>query len=90
MTPESIGLKKARWSWSKHSGRHAFEERLQELGFHHLSADDVNDAFQKFKDLADKKKVVTDSDIEAWSPKNWCRYLKLCSLSITMSPAAIP
>jgi 2-isopropylmalate synthase len=65
MTPESIGLKKSQMVLGKHSGRHAFEERLQELGFHHLSADDVNDAFQKFKDLADKKKVVTDSDIEA-------------------------
>ncbi|NLC44428.1 MAG: 2-isopropylmalate synthase [Clostridiales bacterium] len=65
MTPESIGLKKSQMVLGKHSGRHAFEERLQELGFHQLSVEEINEAFQKFKDLADKKKYVMDSDIEA-------------------------
>ena len=55
MTPESIGLKKA--MVGKHSGRHAFEERLQELGYNHLTADDINEAFRKFKDLADKRNM---------------------------------
>ena len=65
MTPESIGLKQSQMILGKHSGRHAFEERLAELGYTHLKPEDINDAFQKFKDLADKKKSVMDSDIEA-------------------------
>ena len=65
MTPESIGLKKSQMVLGKHSGQHAFEERLQELGYNHLTADDINEAFRKFKDLADKKKYVMDDDIEA-------------------------
>jgi len=65
MTPESIGLKKSQMVLGKHSGRHAFEERLRELGFDHLSREEINEAFEKFKDLADKKKYVTDDDIEA-------------------------
>jgi len=65
MTPESIGLKQSQIILGKHSGRHAFEERLAELGYTHLSSEEINDAFQKFKDLADKKKYVMDSDIEA-------------------------
>ena len=63
MTPESIGLKKSQMVLGKHSGRHAFEERLQELGFHQLSAEEVNEAFQKFKGLADKKKYVISSEL---------------------------
>lgn len=65
MTPESVGLKKSLMVLGKHSGRHAFEERLRELGYTNLSVDRINEAFQKFKDLADKKKYVSDMDIEA-------------------------
>ena len=65
MTPESIGLKRSQMVLGKHSGRHAFEERLRELGFDHLTREEINEAFEKFKDLADKKKYVTDDDIEA-------------------------
>ncbi len=65
MTPESIGLKQSQMVLGKHSGRHAFEERLIELGYTNLDPEEVNEAFQKFKDLADKKKHVMDSDIEA-------------------------
>jgi 2-isopropylmalate synthase len=64
MTPESVGVGKNRMVLGKLSGRHAFEERLKEMGYT-LSADEVKTAFEKFKDLADKKKVVTDKDIEA-------------------------
>lgn len=64
MTPESIGLKQNRMVLGKLSGRHAFEERLKELGYM-LSPDEINAAFERFKDLADKKKVVLDKDIEA-------------------------
>ncbi|MCT8978411.1 2-isopropylmalate synthase [Clostridium sp. CX1] len=65
MTPESVGLKKNSIVLGKHSGRHAFEERLKELGYTNVSHDKINEAFVKFKDLADKKKVVSDEDIEA-------------------------
>ncbi len=65
MTPESIGLKKSQMVLGKHSGRHAFEEKLKELGFTGLSQEKINDAFAKFKDLADKKKYVLDNDIDA-------------------------
>lgn len=64
MTPESIGLKQNKMVLGKLSGRHAFEERLKELGYN-LTQDEINEAFERFKDLADKKKVVLDKDIEA-------------------------
>jgi len=64
MTPESIGLPRNKMVLGKHSGRHAFETRLQELGFHMESAQ-VNELFAKFKDLADRKKTVSDADLEA-------------------------
>jgi 2-isopropylmalate synthase len=64
MTPESVGLKKNSIVLGKHSGRHAFEQRLKELGYD-LGADKINEAFHKFKDLADKKKDISDEDIEA-------------------------
>ncbi|MDD3839913.1 MAG: 2-isopropylmalate synthase [Clostridia bacterium] len=65
MTPESIGLKQNKMVLGKHSGRHAFEQRLSELGYVCLNENDINIAFKKFKDLADKKKIVLDEDIEA-------------------------
>lgn len=65
MTPESIGLKQNRMVLGKLSGRHAFEERLKELGYRNLSQDEIQRAFEKFKNLADKKKVILDRDIEA-------------------------
>jgi 2-isopropylmalate synthase len=64
MTPESIGLAKNRMVLGKLSGKHAFEERLKELGYS-ISQDEIQKAFEKFKSLADKKKVVLDRDIEA-------------------------
>jgi len=64
MTPESIGLSKNRMVLGKLSGRHAFEERLKEMGYN-LTPEAINKAFEKFKDLADKKKVVLDEDIQA-------------------------
>jgi len=64
MTPESIGLKQNRMVLGKLSGKHAFEDRLKDLGIF-LSEKDLQVAFVNFKDLADKKKVVLDNDIEA-------------------------
>lgn len=64
MDAESIGLKDNKLVLGKHSGRHAFEQRLKELG-HQVSKEEIEKAFQKFKEVADKKKVVYDEDIEA-------------------------
>ncbi len=64
MTPESVGLPRNRMVLGKHSGRHAFEERLSDLGFT-LSPEAVEGAFAQFKVLADKKKTVSDRDLEA-------------------------
>lgn len=65
MTPESIGLKQSQLVLGKHSGRHAFEERLKELGYTSISPEKLNEVFQKFKNLADRKKYIMDKDIEA-------------------------
>ncbi|HOQ00417.1 MAG TPA: 2-isopropylmalate synthase [Acetivibrio clariflavus] len=65
MKPESIGLAQNRMVLGKLSGRHAFEERLKEMGYTTLTPEAIQKAFEKFKSLADKKKVVLDKDIEA-------------------------
>ncbi len=64
MSPESIGLSQNKLVLGKHSGRHAFEQRLETLGYN-LSKEKINSFFDSFKELADKKKVVYDRDIEA-------------------------
>lgn len=64
MDAESIGLTENQIVLGKHSGRNAFRSRLKELGFD-LSETDLNKAFLRFKDLADKKKEITDWDLEA-------------------------
>lgn len=64
MTPESVGLPRNQMVLGKHSGRHAFESRLNELGFS-LNKEQIDDLFAKFKTLADRKKTVGDTDIEA-------------------------
>ncbi len=63
MTPESVGIPKTSMVLGKHSGRHAFEERLETLGYK-LSSEELNAAFEKFKILADKKKTIKDGDLE--------------------------
>ncbi len=64
MTPESVGLTESKLVMGKHSGRHAFREKLIELGYD-LGDNAVQDAFKRFKDLADVKKDVYDEDIIA-------------------------
>lgn len=64
MTPESVGIQTNQMVLGKHSGKHAFSERLKELGYE-LNDDQIVDAFTRFKELCDKKKTVTDGDIEA-------------------------
>jgi 2-isopropylmalate synthase len=64
MRPESIGLVKTNLVLGKHSGRHAFRDRLKQMGYE-LSDEDVNKAFERFKHVADQKKEVFDEDLEA-------------------------
>ena len=64
ITPESIGVKQSKLVLGKHSGRHAFDEHIKELGYS-LSKEELDSAFADFKVLADKKKEITDRDLEA-------------------------
>lgn len=62
--PEKVGIKSNKIVLGKLSGRHAFKDKLMELGYH-LEQDELNDAFKRFKDLCDRKKQVSDDDIIA-------------------------
>jgi len=64
MTPDSVGIPKSSLVLGKHSGRHAFREKLKELGYE-LTSTELDIAFQRFKKVADQKKVVYDEDIIA-------------------------
>jgi 2-isopropylmalate synthase len=64
MNPRTVGIPASSLVLGKLSGRHAFKERLAELGYS-LSEEDFNRAFSAFKELADKKKGITDRDIES-------------------------
>ncbi|THD81142.1 MAG: 2-isopropylmalate synthase [Phenylobacterium sp.] len=64
MKPEDVGQIESNLVMGKHSGRHAFREKLKALGYE-LGQNALNEAFQRFKDLADKKKHVFDDDIVA-------------------------
>ena len=96
MTPESIGVSKTTLVLGKHSGRHAFRERLREIGYE-LSEENLNLAFKRFKELADKKKTVFDEDIEAIIIDEILRipdtykliYLNVISGSVTVPVATV-
>src|SRR6187431_774988 len=64
MRPQDVGLSRTNLVLGKHSGRHAFRERVKELGFDVGDAE-LNRLFEDFKALADKKKELFDGDIEA-------------------------
>ena len=64
MNPEMVGIPQSSLVLGKHSGRHAFRERLAELGYN-LTDEELDKAFKRFKELTSKKKEISDSDIEA-------------------------
>ncbi|MEL6621726.1 MAG: 2-isopropylmalate synthase [Pseudomonadota bacterium] len=64
MTPESVGVTKTSLVMGKHSGRNAFRSKLSEMGYE-LGENALEDAFTRFKSLADRKKIIYDEDIEA-------------------------
>ncbi len=84
MTPESVGVSKTSLVMGKHSGRAAFRDKLKTLGYE-LGENALNDAFTRFKDLADRKKVIYDEDIEALVDQGIAAAydrIKLVSLSV--------
>jgi 2-isopropylmalate synthase len=92
MRPETIGLTQSRLVLGKHSGRHALRARLEELGYE-LDRDALQQAFERFKALADKKKSVTDADLEAiindeiFQPPE---YFSLNGLQVTCGTMGMP
>lgn len=92
MRPESIGLPSNKLVLGKHSGRHAFADRLRQLGVD-LSDVDMNQAFTQFKALADRKKHIYDEDLlslvateKARTPERY----ELVYLNVTSSSMAVP
>ncbi|MCK5680205.1 2-isopropylmalate synthase, partial [bacterium] len=92
MTPESIGLPQNSLVMGKHSGRHAFNEKITGLGYE-LEPEQVETAFVAFKKLADKKKEVFDEDIEALIADEIIRiphFYKLNFVSVNSGTVAMP
>jgi 2-isopropylmalate synthase len=84
MVPEDVGVKQTSLVMGKHSGRHAFVHKLDQLGYQ-LAANQLEDAFVRFKALADRKKHVYDEDIEALVDEEIATAqdrIKLVSLSV--------
>src|SRR6266853_1237249 len=92
MKPEDIGIPSNKLVLGKHSGRHAFVNRLQELGVDPLTID-VQKAFAAFKELCDKKKIVYDDDILALANEESRRtadQFELVDLTVTSSTRTTP
>ncbi|WP_283804928.1 2-isopropylmalate synthase [Calditerrivibrio nitroreducens] len=92
MTPESVGYPSNKLVLGKHSGRHAFVARLKEIGFE-LNNSEIEIAFAKFKELADKKKEVYDEDIAAIVENQISshrEYFSLEYLNVTSGNTSIP
>jgi 2-isopropylmalate synthase len=92
MTPESVGWSQSKLVLGKHSGRHAFRQRLQDLGYE-LEEAEFEKVFEAFKALADKKKEIFDDDIEVilfeQRHEGDERY-RLCSYSVTSDSDGSP
>jgi len=92
MTPESVGIHKTSIVLGKLSGRHAFRERVRELGYR-LSEEDLELAFNRFKKLADKKREIYDEDIESIVVEEILRMpkrFKLVYLNVVAGNVTVP
>jgi 2-isopropylmalate synthase len=92
MTPESIGLNANKLVLGKHSGRHAFVARLNELGYD-LPKEDIEKSFVRFKALADKKKEIFDEDLDAIVADEIIRVpeiVKLVQMNVSSGSFAAP
>ena len=84
MTPESVGLNKSSLVLGKHSGKHAFSEKLKELGYD-FGDNALMEVFGRFKDLADKKKEIFEEDLIALAGERTLTYdehIKFVSLEV--------
>jgi 2-isopropylmalate synthase len=92
MRPESVGISQSTLILGKHSGRHAFRERIKALGYE-LNEGHINQAFLRFKEVADKKKQVFDEDLEAIIADEILRipdHYKLVNLNVVSGSVTIP
>jgi len=92
MRPETVGAGQTLLVLGKHSGRHAFAVRLRELG-HALEGEGLDAAFARFKVLADKKKRITDADLEALAVSEFGRgreYFQLDAVQVTCGSNGMP
>ena len=92
MEPATVGLDTNRLVLGKHSGRHAFRKRLNDLGYD-LEKKEVDRLFGKFKELADKRKELLDEDIEALVAEEILRIpdvYKLLYLNVVSGTVAVP
>ncbi len=96
MTPESVGVPTNQLVLGKHSGRHAFRKKVEDLGYE-LTEEQIQVAFEAFKDLADKKKTVFDEDVDALIAEKILRlpdryrlmYLNVMSGTVTVPTATV-
>ena len=92
MKPETVGINQSTLILGKHSGRHAFRDRVRALGYE-LSEAHLNQAFQRFKEVADKKKQVFDEDLEAIIADEILRipdFYKLVNLNVVSGSVTVP
>ncbi|MCX7793054.1 MAG: 2-isopropylmalate synthase [Thermodesulfovibrionales bacterium] len=92
MRPEDVGIPQSKLVLGKHSGRHAFKARLEELGYR-LSEEELNRAFERFKRLADQKKYIFDEDIETLVSEEVSKIpevYRLIELSVTSGTTTKP
>ena len=92
MTPESVGLNQNKLVLGKHSGRHAFIDRLQHLGYD-LNKAEIEKAFVRFKSLADMKKEIFDEDLDAIIADEVLRvpdFIKLLQMNVSSGSFATP
>jgi 2-isopropylmalate synthase len=94
MRAQDVGWSDNRMVLGKHSGRNAFKSRLKELGIDFEAEQELNEAFSRFKDLADKKHEIFDEDLRAlvadtnWATEN--EHFKLVSLRVCSETGEIP
>ncbi|TCT25078.1 2-isopropylmalate synthase [Melghiribacillus thermohalophilus] len=93
ISPELVGVASNSMVLGKHSGRHAFKNRMKELGYE-LEPDELDRVFQAFKDLADKKKEITDEDLMALMTEERAgsssSYYEITSLQVQYGTNHIP
>lgn len=93
ISPQLVGVQSNSMVLGKHSGRHAFRTRIQELGYS-LTDEEVNRLFGRFKDLADKKKDITDDDLIALildeKLDTYKNFYQLCSIQVQYGTNQIP